>query len=77
MIQFDLDKRLHFAVGVVVATLTSFFVPSLAFPVLLVVAVGKEVYDYFHPANHTSDVTDALATIAGGTMALYALSWFR
>ena len=76
MIQFDKDKMLHAAVGVMVGVLGIKFLGALAFPVLLAVAVGKEVYDYFHPAKHTSDVADALVTIGAGTTAMYVTRLF-
>jgi len=76
MIQFDKDKMLHAVVGVAVGVLGMKFLGAMAFPVLLAVAVGKEVYDYFHPAKHTSDVADALVTIGAGATAMYVTRLF-
>ena len=54
------DKIAHFVVGAIVALCPIY--PMLA---VLVVAFGKEIYDYYHP-NHTCDGLDAIATIVGG-----------
>ena len=34
---------------------------------------GKEVYDYYHPQQHTVEVLDLLATIAGGIVVCLGL----
>ncbi|GAB6100420.1 hypothetical protein JCM16358_22990 [Halanaerocella petrolearia] len=31
-----------------------------------VIAVGKEIYDYFNPKKHTADLIDSLVTVIGG-----------
>jgi hypothetical protein len=56
----DYDKVLHFIVGGLVAL--SPVEPMIA---VLVVAFGKEIYDYYSP-KHTCDGSDALATLVGG-----------
>jgi hypothetical protein len=75
-IQFDKDKQLHSAVGVVVGVLGMKFLGPIAFSLLVVIAVGKEVYDFCHPLKHTSDVSDALVTIGAGAVAMYVTSMF-
>jgi hypothetical protein len=40
---------------------------------VLVVAFGKEVYDYYHRQAHTPDGADAIATIVGGIVVLHFL----
>lgn len=41
----------------------------IAAGVVIVAAIGKEVWDRLHP-GHTCDPVDALATIAGGSLVL-------
>ena len=76
-IQFDKDKRLHFAVGLAIGVGVFILNPYLAFITGCIVAIGKEVYDYFHPDTHTADVTDALVTIAGVALGIFGTSWFQ
>ena len=58
------DKLLHFIVGVLIYAVMHFTGFGMAAVVLA--AVGKEIYDYFHRDVHTPDVWDALVTICGG-----------
>jgi hypothetical protein len=85
--EFARDDRLeHEAVGFVVGLLSREIVSEIrpdakplerfllaTIPVVLV-AVGKELYDHQHPANHDADPRDAVATIAGGALAL-SITW--
>jgi hypothetical protein len=65
------DKVMHFAVGVVLFAVLLPFVGSItSMAVVATAAVGKEIYDYLNKDNHTPDVWDALATIAGGGVGL-------
>ena len=61
------DKLLHFIVG---ATISASFGmaghPAMGVAASLVVGAGKEVFDYFHPATHTTDIWDFVATALGG-----------
>lgn len=57
------DKVAHFVGGVVLFFIGQFWGYGLA--LAAIGAVGKEIYDHFHP-NHTADWKDALATILGG-----------
>lgn len=69
------DKVLHAGVGlgiyigclVIYKDRTSCLIP------VILAGVGKELYDYKHPENHTADVADALATISipMGTWVIY------
>lgn len=76
------DKVDHALVGAVAGATTSLIVERIApdlrpieravivlIPVVLL-AVGKEVYDHQHPDDHTSDWHDGAATIAGGVIAI-------
>ena len=60
------DKQGHFIAGVLAYTLIYFFNPFLALFVVLIMAIGKEVYDYVHRDKHNPEVMDAVATIIGG-----------
>ena len=62
------DKIVHMGFGAIAAL--SPWYPMLA---VLVVAFGKEVYDYYHRDKHTSDGADAVATIVGGFVVLHLL----
>ena len=62
------DKIVHMGFGAIAAL--SPWYPMLA---ILVVAFGKEVYDYYHRDKHTSDGADAVATIVGGLVVLHLL----
>lgn len=67
------DKLLHFTVGTVIMTLTIVLQSILlSVIVLLAVSFGKEAYDYFNKDSHTPELNDALYTIAGGTVSLFA-----
>ena len=60
------DKCLHFLAGQLAALLTLALGLPWSCGLVLALAVGKEVYDFYHPAAHTCDVLDALATLCGG-----------
>lgn len=62
------DKLFHLGFGAVAAL--SPWYPMVA---VLVVAFGKEVYDYYHRQAHTPDGADAIATIVGGIVVLHFL----
>jgi ABC-type nickel/cobalt efflux system permease component RcnA len=63
-----LDKQAHFFSGGTIAAMALPFGLAVAVVVLGVAAFGKEVYDKFHPENHTADIWDAIATLAGGAL---------
>lgn len=60
------DKALHVIVGTVIFAVLHFISIPIALTGVLIAAVGKEAYDYFHKESHTTEPLDALATIAGG-----------
>ena len=68
-ILFEKDKQKHALVGAFIGLTSIWFPGSWVFLIGCIVAVGKEVYDYYHPLNHTPDVTDALATIGALSLA--------
>ena len=59
------DKMGHMIAGVLVFLLALLLGVTIwiAMGVVLAVAVGKEIYDYFHPKIHTADPLDAIATV--------------
>ena len=61
----NLDKAQHFIVGMITGLFPIY--PMIA---ILLVAWGKELYDYKHSDKHTCDATDAIATIVGGLVTL-------
>ena len=61
----NLDKAQHFIIGMIVGLCPIY--PMIA---ILLVAWGKELYDYKHPDKHTCDAMDAIATIVGGLVTL-------
>ena len=60
------DKLFHFLVGAVIGFAVTLLLGwVLACVVVIIAAIGKEVYDKYHP-NHTVDIYDAVATLLGG-----------
>ena len=73
------DKQKHIFGSALLVVLLYFVLKSLFLAGVgaLVVGVGKEVYDHFHPKKHTADIKDILADIVGILIALgvlYAIS---
>ena len=64
MLQFGVDKFLHFVGGACVMTITNSWI------MLLIAAIGKEIYDQI--IYQGGDIKDALATVAGGIFGLIA-----
>ena len=60
------DKIYHCLVGVILFAIGQLFGYGLLF--VVVGAIGKEIYDYFHQDKHTPDVWDAVATTLGGLL---------
>jgi hypothetical protein len=60
------DKVAHALGGVILFAIGELF--GLGILLVIVGAVGKEIYDYFNKENHTPDAWDAVATIAGGLL---------
>jgi len=65
MIKLAKDKRGHFIVGFLVGIVSLGNLP-LSIMAVQAGAIGKEVYDYLNPKNHTCDPMDYMATAAGG-----------
>ena len=63
----NLDKLFHFAAGAVLAIALGFFINAkLIIPVVLIVALLKEIFDARFPHVHTCDAMDFIATVVGG-----------
>jgi hypothetical protein len=60
------DKQGHFIIGLIAYMAFHFVEIAVGFGVVAVLAIGKEVYDWFHRDRHTPDLWDAIATMAGG-----------
>jgi hypothetical protein len=63
------DKVQHFAAGAAITSLVVTVTGSLALAgaAVLLVGVGREVYDACHPDTNTADIWDVVATCAGWT----------
>lgn len=59
--KIDKDKLLHFVAGLFVYASTAWFLGYYALVLVVVVAVGKEMYDNYY--NGTVDVYDAVAYV--------------
>ena len=66
--KIEKDKLLHFVAGSLVYASTSWFLGYYALGLVVVIAVGKEVYDNYH--NGTVDAWDAVATVLGGVVCI-------
>jgi hypothetical protein len=67
----NIDKLLHLLVGFIITLIVSLLgYPLVGLVVTVVVATGKEVYDYYHKESHTSDGLDLISTIVGGLLAV-------
>jgi len=64
-----LDKQAHFLGGYALAISIGLFYPLFGLVAALAAGILKELYDYYHPATHTCDVNDLVATVAGGLVA--------
>lgn len=63
------DKLMHAITGCMLYCFAHFFLPlTFALGVVVAAAILKEVYDYFHPKEHTSELLDGLATTFGGIL---------
>ena len=60
------DKALHVIVGLLAYMVFHFMGIAVGLGVVAVLAVGKEIHDWFHRDRHTPDIWDAVATMAGG-----------
>lgn len=61
-----LDKQVHFLGGYAIGITFGLVVPVLGLMLAFAVGLGKEVYDKYHPDNHSADKYDFLATLLGG-----------
>lgn len=60
------DKQGHFIIGLIAYMAFHFVSVMVGLILVAVLAIGKEIYDWFHRDRHTPDVWDAVATMAGG-----------
>ena len=68
------DKVGHYASGATIAAVGSiFFSPEVGLGATVIAAIGKEYYDYKHPATHQVEKNDAIATILGGVLVYAAI----
>lgn len=69
------DKVLHVIAGVLTYLTGYLVVGTWAILLVVVVAVGKEVYDSYNKEEHTPEVLDAIATVLGGTVCWVITHW--
>ena len=72
------DKQLHIVASAILTIAIYLLTKSLiiAGAGALLVGIGKEVYDYYHPKKHTADTKDVLADVIGimvATLIIYNL----
>ena len=65
------DKVAHFASGVILFAAFSWINQYLAFWVVVVAGLVKEIYDSFHRDHHTPDPYDTMATVLGALVGLF------
>lgn len=65
--KIDKYKLLHFVAGVFIYQSTVWFAGYYALLIVLIAAIGKEIYDHF--CNGAVDAYDIIATILGGVIA--------
>jgi len=70
------DKIYHFIAGLTIALLFGLYSPFVGLCMAIVVAAGKEVYDYINQDNHTSDGADFVATVVGGLVGYVTVGVF-
>jgi len=56
------DKKDHALFGLLTYSFIALYSANIAISVVMVQAIGKEVYDAYHKDIHTADRYDALAT---------------
>lgn len=62
------DKANHALAGALTAAITFPILGWWSILACVIVAVGKESYDYFHIAYHTPDWLDAAWTLVGSSL---------
>lgn len=75
LVKIELDKYLHFIVGMLAALFFGATL-SLGWSALLLVfllGLGKELYDYYYGSAHLFSWQDLLATTLGGFCAIILL----
>lgn len=60
------DKQGHFIIGLLAYMIFHFVSIEVGLIVTAVLAIGKEIHDWFHRDRHTPDLWDAVATMLGG-----------
>lgn len=69
-----LDKQAHLLAGAAIALAAGYFFPVW---IALTFAVGvgalKEIYDSYHPKNHTVDIKDFWWTAFGGCLGCFII----
>lgn len=69
MVTIPHDKLLHYVAGTLIYSICSLFIGMYAIGIVIVIAVGKEAYDYYTKKG-TPEYMDAAATVLGGLVEL-------
>lgn len=70
------DKQAHVLSGFIIAVALTPFIGAYSIAVVAMIALLKEIYDYMHPASHTSDFWDWLVTVLGGIVGFVVVALF-
>lgn len=82
MVKITLDKQAHALGGAVIVQSMILANQSMTRSLIVcaLLALAKEIYDAYHPATHTKDVWDFVATCAGGVVAaafVFSIPWMQ
>ena len=70
------DKELHVLCGFAICVFVGLiFNSNIGLLVSCLAGIGKEVYDYFHPKQHSVELADFIATMFGGVVGFLILNY--
>lgn len=70
------DKQMHTISGAILGLMLYPVIGiDLGLQTIIVIALGKEVYDYYNRDIHTPDIWDAVATVIGGIVMAFIFSF--
>lgn len=70
------DKQMHFLTGLITGVILTPYIGVYAVPVIAIIALMKEWYDYTHKEQHTAEANDMWTTILGGAVGFVIVSLF-
>ena len=70
------DKQMHAISGAILGmALYPVIGIDFGLQTIIVIALGKEVYDYYNQDVHTPDIWDTIATVIGGIVMAFIFSF--